>query len=157
MSCSVMVCGLVLMFVVYLVLWMCFFSLGIVLHIVCVLRVVVFLFLRVSFGILRASCCSSICKILYSLLMWLMQEVTIWMRRIRGLAASLPYMFCPMILRLMFYDLCAFVLMLAVYVLYISLGSSVTPILIFFWGGGGWVFMGSVVLSLCRCSLVLFC
>ena len=39
------------------------------------------------------------------------------------------------------------------HVLYVSLGSSiVTRVLIF---GGGGVFMGSVVLSICKCSWVL--
>ena len=46
-------------------------------------------------------------------------------------------------------DLCAFVAVLDVCVLYVSLRSSVIPQIF------GCVFMGNVVLSICRCSLVL--
>ena len=45
-------------------------------------------------------------------------------------------------------DLCAFVAMFMC-VIYVSMGSSVPPNMF------GWVFMGSDVLSICRCSLVI--
>ena len=47
-------------------------------------------------------------------------------------------------------DLCACAAMLTICVLYVSFGSSVTPNIF------GCVFMGSVVLPIYRCSLVLY-
>ena len=56
----------------------------------------------------------------------------------------------PMLLRLVL-ELSVFVVMLTVCVLYVSLRSSVTHNIC-----GGGVFMCNIVLSICRCSLVLY-